>query len=254
MSKRKLSPIGAVFAALIVLAVVFLVRSSMHRSGHVTLPEELRLEETDPSVNAGTEAIRRVEVAPETVQRAVETLARPENYERSVRIERYFDGGSAVTTTRLRAAGGWTRLDTEQDERHVIVGADGVSCVWYGSERRWYEGRAAFTADEEENIPTYEDVLLLESERIAVADYRLLDTLTCIYVETRPDEAGYVERWWISVEDGLLAAAERLQGETVVYRMAGLSLARGGVTAEAFTLPDGTVRFDPGESGEQEEN
>lgn len=56
---------------------------------------------------------------------------------------------------------------------------------------------------------TYEDILALPPERIAAADYRALEGVNCIYVETEPDEAGYVERYWVSVSSGLLAAAER---------------------------------------------
>ena len=52
---------------------------------------------------------------------------------------------------------------------------------------------------------------------------------------------GYIERYWVSVSNGLLCAAEKLQGEDVVYRMAGMSVDSGNVAEDAFTLPDGTV-------------
>ena len=95
--------------------------------------------------------------------------------------------------------------------------------VWYGGSELYYESAAAFTADEEQGIPTYEDILRLDKKRIAAADYRLLDTVDCIFVETAADDGGYIERYWVSVSDGLLCAAEKLQGEDVVYRMAGMS-------------------------------
>ena len=94
---------------------------------------------------------------------------------------------------------------------------------------------------EEQGIPTYEDILRLDKKRIAAADYRLLDTVDCIFVETAADDGGYIERYWVSVSDGLLCAAEKLQGEDVVYRMAGMSVDSGNVAEDAFTLPDGTV-------------
>ena len=103
------------------------------------------------------------------------------------------------------------------------------------------EVRAALTQDAEQGILTYEDILALPPERIAAADYRALEGVNCIYVETEPDDAGYVERYWVSVSNGLLCAAEKLQGEDVVYRMAGMSVDSGNVAEDAFTLPDGTV-------------
>ena len=113
--------------------------------------------------------------------------------------------------------------------------------MWYGGSKLWYESASAFTADEEQGIPTYENILHLEKQRIAAADYRLLDTVDCIFVETAVDDGGYVERYWVSVNDGLLCAAEKLQGEDVVYRMAGMTIDTTAPDADVFTLPDGTV-------------
>ena len=135
------------------------------------------------------------------------------------------------------------RVDTEQAsgaQRHTISNGE-RTWVWYGVSELYYERAAAFTADEEQGIPTYEDILRLDKKRIAAADYRLLDTVDCIFVETAADDGGYIERYWVSVSDGLLCAAEKLQGEDVVYRMAGMSGDSGNVAEDAFTLPDGTV-------------
>ena len=56
---------------------------------------------------------------------------------------------------------------------------------------------------------------------------------------------GYVERYWVSVSSGLLAAAERECDGAVVYRMAALTVSYDGVDAEDFTLPNGTVLYEP---------
>lgn len=256
MKKRRISLVGGTFAAIILLVLAFLLRLSVHRPAEVALPEPADTESGGERLpDAGQEAIRRVEVAPDTVQRVIDRLARPEHYSRTITAERYYSGGSGVAAAEVRAAYGWTRLDmTEGGEtRHVITGApaaqgsaeDARSYVWYGEETAYFSGAASISADEEQSIPTYEDILRLPSEAIAAADYRTLDTVNCIYVETYPDASGYKDRYWISVETGLLAAAERMRGESVVYRMAGLAVDTGTVTAEAFTLPDGTVLFDP---------
>ena len=131
-------------------------------------------------------------------------------------------------------------LTSSGAQSHTISNGE-RTWVWYGGSELYYESAAAFTADEEQGIPTYEDILHLDKKRIAAADYRLLDTVDCIFVETAADDGGYIERYWVSVSDGLLCAAEKLQGEDVVYRMAGMSVDSGNVAEDAFTLPDGTV-------------
>ena len=156
-------------------------------------------------------------------------------------------GGSGVSVITAAAADGWLRLDvteTDGQTRHVITGDDAVY-IWYGSSRKVYSGASALTQDAEQGILTYEDILALPPERIAAADYRALEGVNCIYVETEPDEAGYVERYWVSVSSGLLAAAERECDGAVVYRMAALTVSYDGVDAEDFTLPDGTVLYEP---------
>ena len=64
--------------------------------------------------------------------------------------------------------------------------------------------------------------------------------MNCIYVETAADAYGYVLRYWVSVDTGLLVAAEKqLDGETV-YRMWETSSELDPIIETEFTLPDGT--------------
>ncbi|MBQ9459501.1 MAG: hypothetical protein IJU66_06160 [Oscillospiraceae bacterium] len=247
MKKRSGSLIGFAFAALVVLVFAFLLRLSTYQ------PPEVRLADPGENDTSGTvapgvkESIHRVEVTPETVQLVIERMSRPSNYSRSVLIERFWDGGSAQTTAQVSAADGWTRVDggAEGEElRHSITGG-GRCWIWYGEEGNVFSAAAVFSADEEQSIPTYENILSVSVARIAAADYRMLDTISCIYVETTPDALGYSERWWVGVSDGLLVAAERFSEETLIYRMSAAAAELNSVTAEAFTLPDGTLLYTP---------
>ncbi|MBO4915579.1 MAG: hypothetical protein J5449_10270 [Oscillospiraceae bacterium] len=253
MKKRSFSLIGVAFAVLLVFVIAFFIRLTMYKVPEVKLAEGSGTENSsDPIQGSEQEAIRRIEVTPNTVQLVIERLERPASYSRSIVIERYWTGGSGVTTAQVCIANGWTRTDvgaSGEEQRHSITG-DGKSWIWYGSGERVFTGKAALSADEEQSIPTYEDILEADNESIAVADYRLLETVSCIFVETVPDELGYGDRWWVSAESGLLVAAERFKGDTVVYRMAGLPSETEEISAEAFTLPDGTVLYDPsGQTG-----
>ena len=222
MGKQKMTPIGIACILLVLLVVAFMVRGSLREPEKIVLPPEpSTTEPSGPTVD--NEAVDRVEVRPDTVQSAIEVLARPRVYTRTITVERYWSGGSGVS----------------------VITADDAVYIWYGSSRKVYSGASALTQDAEQGILTYEDILALPPERIAAADYRALEGVNCIYVETEPDEAGYVERYWVSVSSGLLAAAERECDGAVVYRMAALTVSYDGVDAEDFTLPNGTVLYEP---------
>lgn len=245
--KRRFSILGAALAALVLLVLVILGRLTLPRTHEVALAEPNDTQSSgDAQQETGQETIHRVEVTPQTVGLVIERLARPESYSRTITIERFWQDGSGKNEIAARVSHGWTRTDVAMDgdvQRHVVTGG-GQSWIWY-ADGPVFSAAAALGADEEQSIPTYEDILRWSPSLIAAADYRELESLRCIYVETVPDEQGYVERDWVSVETGLLVAAERAKGEEVVYRMTALSCESGGVTAEAFTLPDGTVLFDP---------
>ena len=65
-------------------------------------------------------------------------------------------------------------------------------------------------------------------------------------METVPDSNGYVERYWISTDSGLLACAETTLEGQLIYRMSAFSVDRPVPENASFTLPDGTVLHDPG--------
>ena len=83
-------------------------------------------------------------------------------------------------------------------------------------------------------------MLDLPTAAIVQADYRLVSEVNCIYVETAELDGG-VLRYWVSVETGLLVAAERLVDGETVYRMGALTVDLSVPTAADLTLPDGTV-------------
>ena len=219
--------------------------STLRRTTYVTLPPagdtsgQIIEEPGEPG-----DALTVVEVEPDTVQAAISTLHRPENYSRVVTVEQFWDNGSAAYETDVSVYGQWTRTDRTMPDgriRHTVTGDEAVY-VWYNHEDAVYTTAAGVvTADQEQTIPTYEDVLELPVEMIAAADYRMISDVDCIYVETHPDASGYILRYWISLDTGLLTVAEKLLDEEPVYRMAALSVELMPPDPAEFTLPDGTV-------------
>lgn len=249
MEKRKLNRITSGFIVLVVMVLILMFSNSLRRSSHITLPEEGSSPgQTEDDTNAsGGDALTVIAVTPETVQTAIETLTRPRQYSRVIRVEQLWDGGSGSFETTVTVSGRWTRTDRSLSDgqvRHTITDGE-ITYIWYGSESSVYSAPAGdITPDDEQAIPTYESILDLPVEDIAAADYRSVSDVNCIYVETVQDPEGYTQRYWVSVETGLLVASERLlEGETI-YRMASLTADLSTPSTDRFILPDGTVLLD----------
>ena len=244
MDKRKLNWITWAVLALAVVIVALMLGRSLSHNAHITLPssDPPRDPASEENAPAGS-ALTVVEITPDTVQAAIASLSRPESYGRNMTVEYFWAGGSGKHELVTIVRGPWTRIErTLPDGRVRVSVTDGeITYIWYDHGTEVYSAPAGeFSADVEQSIPTYEDILDLSAEDILLADYRTLDTLSCIYVETAADRAGYSLRYWVSVDSGLLVQAEKLLGEAPVYRMTSLYVDQTEYDASRFTLPDGT--------------
>ncbi len=242
MDKQWLNRITMAFLAVTVLAVVLMLGGTLGRTPHITLPDSSPL----PGQTAGDktgQVLTVVEITPETVQTAIATLSRPEEYRRTVTVEQFWAGGSGIYETAVSVSGGWTRTDRTLSSgrtRHTLTDGE-VTHIWYDGEEARTLPAGNISADNEQTIPTYEDILALPPGLIVLADYREISGVNCVYVETAADSRGYVLRYWVGADTGLLVASERLLGGETVYRMAALALDQNGPAAADFILPDGTV-------------
>ena len=90
MDKRWRSQITAAFLAVTVLVIAVMLSGTLHRTSHITLPSS---EQTPGQAAVTRDALTVVEVTPETVQAAVATLSRPQEYRRTVTVEQLWTGG-----------------------------------------------------------------------------------------------------------------------------------------------------------------
>ena len=246
MDKQRLNWITWTVLAVAIAVAALMLSASLNRTAHITLPPSDPPRDAASGDGAGQSGVTVVEITPETVQPAIESLSRPDNYGRSVTVEYLWPNGGGTHELYTIVRGPWTRVDRGLPDGTTRISiTDGqVTYIWYdyGSDPEVAVLPAGeFSADAEQSIPTYEDILALPVEDIVLADYRPLDALTCIYVETAADPAGYATRYWVSVENGLLVRAERILGEDAVYRMTSLYVDETEYDASRFTLPDGTV-------------
>lgn len=253
MRKNDKTMLALLITVVILLAVFSSFGLTLFYGGtpEITLPVDPgETEEPGGNEIPGLTGDLLVEVSPETVQHIIEkTLTRPESYYREITLETFWgETGSASAQARVWVDGGYTRIDTTLADgtvEHTIVG-EGRRYRWYGGDWSWYETDAAEGDDDlMQHIPTYEDVLALDAELITDAGYEDKEGLGCIFVEVAQNELGYRERYWVSVERGLLVAAETWKGEELVLRSSAYSVEIPVRSGAVFTLPNGTVLHEP---------
>ena len=102
--------------------------------------------------------------------------------------------------------------------------------------------REGGSADLAQHIPTYETVLDADPEQITGTGYDDSRGHPLHLCGRYPPPAGSgVDRYWISVESGLLISSETLEGEELLYRMTAYSPIQSCPSGTTFQLPDGTV-------------
>lgn len=216
------------------------VQFILRRTAWITLPQDTEVIGAGTGTPiAGRTTLLAAEITPHTVRSAVATLSRPASYSRTVRITQFWNEGRGSYEAAVSVSDGWTRIDLEQAAggmRHTLTnGAE--TYLWQGDGGSVFHAPAGnISADNEQHIPTYEEVVLLSEDQIRTADYQLMQQERCVYVEA--EDGDYLRRYWISVDTGLLTAAETLEHDTIIYRME--SFAIGTPEPAAFLLPDGT--------------
>lgn len=253
MEDKKRTIMAVVIIAVVLLAVLY----SFFLNLFAPTP---RLELANPDASQSLDPVAQdsgqsggvvVEVTPQTVQSLIASLERYESYRRTVTVE-YLAGGESLgtVTAQVWVDGGWIRTSATLSSGSVenaVVG-DGTLWLWYDSGPKVYSGPAdGNAADLTQRLPTYEDVLALDKGDITAAGYEERDGQPCVYVETRTP-LDYSERYWVSVNSGLLVAAETEKGGEVVYTMSARDVVSPlDETDGIFVLPGGKVLYAPGE-------
>ncbi|MDE7262739.1 MAG: hypothetical protein K2N78_11880 [Oscillospiraceae bacterium] len=246
MDKKRSIYLVLGFSALLVLVMLLLAWGGRRQSLGIVLPESQN-DSAGMDGEGGESRLNTIAITPETVRPAISTLSRPASYSRSQTVETFWSGGSGQSLSQIYVSGSRTRLDTQLtggSTRHMVLETepDGATLagVWYDDDPDWRVMRSPFlTADVAGRMLSYETVRDLPVETIAMADYRERDGVSCVYVETVEDGAGYVARYWVSVENGLLHEAERLWMGEVVYRFTAGTPEIAAQEESLFLLPDG---------------
>ena len=227
----------------ILLFLTFLVaQQTLKRDNSIILPESTADSEAG-NENRDPNGFNALSITPNTVQAAISTLSRPAAYERTQTVETFWSNGSSSATVNVAVRSGVTRIDTTMVDGstcHILMN-DRNTAVWYDDETTWATLAAGeYTADALQRIPTYETVLTLRMFDIAEAEYCIKDDIRCIFVQTQQNMDGYTESYWISVQSGLLYAAERLCNGELIYRFTATEPDNVSPDESRFLLPDGS--------------
>ncbi len=252
MDKKRMLYTTMGFGILLVVIMILLAWGGRRQSGGITLPES-QTGSAGIGEDGQNSRLHPVSVSPETASAAISflTMSRPTSYSRAQLVETFWSGGSGQSSFQVSVSGSRTRLDAALPDgsvRHTLLEESGeqtLAGVWYDEETDWTLLRSQdLTAGLAGRMLSYEALREVPAEDIAAADYREENGAGCIYVETGPDEAGYRDRYWISVDSGLLTTAERLYGETVVYRFTAGEADVSPQDEELFLLPTGETLAD----------
>jgi len=255
MSTKRILIIAGFGALIIAVAVALMLLTPYLRSdsGTVLLPEASAASENPTESETG--AVDRVVVTRETVQAVVSSLTRQDKYSRHVVIESFWEGGSSADNIDVAVRDGLAALrvfSSVGNEKRIIVTPDKLY-IWYRGDRYPYIGELDSagdgyrTADEYQMLSTYEDILRLDRNYIIEADYTVFDDEFCIYVVYLSPNFGYTVKHYISVDLGLVIAAEEYDDSgMLIYRMTAGECITGEADPSMFILPDGTSLL-PGE-------
>lgn len=246
-----------IIAVVIVIAVLssFGLPFLQNNTPEIQLPDLNALETPrvtlEPGQPGGEDGYIPVAVTPDTVQEIIATLARPTSYYREITLETIWGEGEDQRTTqtfRVWVDGGYTRVESVLPSgltQTYILGEDTLY-LWYGNSSRWEQWSGIeVNSDLVQHLPTYEDILGLDREDIVGTGYEEKEGIACIYIEVKTGLQGYLQRYWVSTESGLLVADELVKGETVVLRSFSYQVESPAPQGTSFALPDGTVLYTP---------
>ena len=165
------------------------------------------------------------EVTPETVQAVLATLSRPDSYSRQLTVRSCWDGGEARWQVEVWQKSGATRIRIQAEEgsakaKNILV-TEGETVVWYEGNPTLFRTEAGNGLEDAlQMIPSFEDVLALDPAQIEEAGYVEGPGAGSILVAAREKPTGCLMRYYVSIETGLLEAAERRDGDgALLYSM-----------------------------------
>ncbi len=220
-------------AAVAVVVIVVVILSLPTKTEHnISIPTPAA---TGDDANS---SIRRADVTKDTVQSALKTLKRAENYSRVYKVTTLWSGGQRESTLSVWKSGDKTRISISRGgtvKNFLISGTD--LSIWYDGSNSVFHSTLSDTAaapelDAFSRLITYEGILDVPADDVLIGDYVEHGGQNCVYAKYETNN--YVNQIYVSVVSGLLVSAEIDDGDNKpVYKMESVSTE---LTAPAETL------------------
>lgn len=240
MSAKRLRFITFSGLVLIVLVLVFgVVFLRLNRLNVLfTLPDRQAVSPAPGDGPAGGGKI--VGVTKENVRAVVASLDRPKAYSRTIHIKLHYGSGSTEYTidSAVGESASLASISGPGGRRFVLTAGES-RYIWYEGDKEYFTANAK-SADEDQMILTFEDIVALDADAIIDAGTERHNGEVCIFVEYTHGELGYTTRCYVSATSGLLVEAAQYDGGRLVYEMTSSNLSLSAPDESVFTLPDGT--------------
>lgn len=201
------------------LAVLGFVLARAFGRGAETASVELAPPRTDENAEESAAPFlpQAADVTPETVEAVLRSIPAARSYSRAVMADTFWEGGSATELLLCWVRGDSLRLKSE--ERNLLSTPDGL-WVWYDDAPEVFSAAAA-RAEQTRcmRLLDWETLLSEPDAEIVAASYTEFEGERCVYVSVRGGAFGYVSELYVSLQTGLLIAADSYEGEKCVYRM-----------------------------------
>lgn len=216
---KKLLSIVAVSLTLVVVAVII---KTVFFSFPDTLPIDLPPSATEQSGDNSNV----VAVTPENVQTVLSSINCLEEYSREYTVTSYWAGGSSVADIKLWQNGDRMRISHKQGDgtKNIII-SNNTIYIWYSDSDQLFSASVnehdSNSLDRYARLITYREILDIPAEQVSAAGYEEKLGENCIYAKYELDNS-YVNHIFVSVDTGLLVAAEVEQNGNITYQMSSL--------------------------------
>lgn len=267
---KKYSGINTIFAITIVLCICFalsLFNSFMFfgdKAESITLPQKRAdsnkaSEYDDTFINSIDLTKNKLELTTQNVGNVIMTLNRPNKYSFSVTKKLYYGDDSRTTKISVYVVGDYSKIELLNRDntvyKHYIFDENSVF-IWYDGEKTYYKGnKGNFSTDSAAQIQTYEDIVNVPPEQINTVSYVIYQEKPCIYAEVTDPETGYLTKYWISTENGLLIRSDCYDSDGAQAYSAEIdAISTDNFSNDVFILPDGKLAYTLEESNDVNKN
>lgn len=232
--------IGIVTAAVLVAALIYLVSSIGGPDTHViVMPSPT----SESSGSAGADGTGKLDITPETLKTALETIYRSESFSRAYSVKTYWNGGESEEIIKHWSRDGKTKLVLSRgtEVKNILILDDKVY-IWYDGDQQAMEAGLSEASVKRETdrlsrLLTYEDIFALDQEDILEAGFGEKFGHACIYAKYKQGAFNYVNQIYLSIDSGLPVSIEIFDGDKLVSSME-LITALSSVPEESlFQLP-----------------